>query len=757
MFQFPEKGIWSTQSAEKWQEGYFVGNGESGGILFGDPHSFHLIANHHHLFLKKKVKDQIPNLAHQLPELRKIIKEEGYQAGIEYYFKEAQMKGYTDLTMSDPVHPASELLFVLNHNEPLNPTEYIRWLNYEKGTASEVFTTETGQKFEKTVFSSKAERGLFFEIQSNQPFQLSVSFKDYQEHGIVQTYQTVTGQTILQKNRYVDDTYYDVYLNWTTDKGTVQAENDSISFEEVYKVQLKISIKPDKEVLELGDFKQILEEHTTQFQQVYNQIELNLADSKKRTLSFETLIEKMEKSGEVPTVLYEKLYDASRYFIQSMSGRALPNLQGIWAGDFSPAWSGDYTLDTNVQLAIASFAGLGLFEHYDGLFSRMKEYDPDFKKNAMEYFGCRGYLMPVHASTHAVHVHWNSEWPLIFWTSGAGWFAYFYNEYYEYTLDKTFLKETAIPFYIETLQFYEDFLMIEQGEAVIRPSYSAENGMGDTPTMDVAVIKAAAGYLKQAYHILGKSFPSKYETLLQQLPDYRINEEGVLKEWIDDQAKENPNHRHFSNLYPVFQTKEITKETPELWQAAHRAFDERIEAWLLNENGDTSSSHGRMHAAMCAIALERKEIVEASLEALATNQAFYSSLATSHYNNREVFNMDANGSLPKVLHDSLIYVEKAGVVTLFKAVPCWMSSGTLKGVRLPDGVKVNQLTWDLEKGQSEIELEASHAVQLTIQLQDQYEWETSSKKLDLTADEPITLEIRFTDRGVVPNNEKVKQ
>src|SRR5699024_1545386 len=241
----------------------------------------------------------------------------------------------------------------------------------------------------------------------------------------------------------------------------------------------------------------------------------------------------------IPPVLYEKMYDASRYIIQSMSGEALPNLQGIWSGDFSPAWSGDYTFDTNVELAISSLNSLGLFSHFERIFSRLEEYFPDFEENAMKYYGARGYLVPAHASTTAKHVHWNKEWPLVFWFSGAGWLAHFYQEYYDYTQDVEFLEKKAIPFYEKTIQFFEDIIILKENQALIRPSYSAENGMGDNATMDVAVLKEVIQHLIQAYQLLEKPVPKKYSELYHILPEYRINEEGSLKEWIDPNKAEN--------------------------------------------------------------------------------------------------------------------------------------------------------------------------------------------------------------------------
>lgn len=717
MFNIPEKGSWSTLESMQWQDGDFVGNGEIGGILYGNSQAFSLIASHHALFLKSSAMDEIPDLSGDLKQLRQIIADEGYQKGIAYFEEKAIDKGYQGLTMSDLFHPAAELQFVFESNN-VSDCNFKRALDYEKGLVTHVSSHETFY-INKRFFASKEERALYFEVYSDQPQNFTVHFKCFNQEALKQTFRKVDAHTLIQKGEYYDGSSYSVPFKWLCEEGEVTVYEDKVVFQQVKKVQFALSVHIKEEDLVLDDFDAHLASHVSSHRSRYNKVALSLTSKKERERSFESICAEMEESGRVPLVLYEKLYDASRYFIQAMSGKALPNLQGVWSGDFSPPWSGDYTLDTNVQLAIASLASLGLFEGFEGFFSQMAAYDGDFKENAKKYFNARGYLVPVHASTRALHVHWNKDWPLVFWTAGAGWLAHFYHEYYTYTLDETFLEYTALPFYEEVILFYSDFLVEEDGKGLLRPSYSAENGMGDNATMDVAVIRATIDFIREGSAVLNLPFSEEFDQLLRKLPDYLIDSEGVLKEWIDEKKEENHNHRHFSNLYPVFQSKEITAKDPELWQAAHKAFDKRLEAWLLSDEGDTSSSHGRIHAAMCAIALERPDDVEAALKELLLNRAFYPSLATSHYNESNVFNLDANGSYPKVIHDALIYPERNGSVTLLKAVPSWLKEGELRGIHLPNGIQVQSFKWNKEV--CELAIVSREKQRLRIQLADEKE------------------------------------
>lgn len=745
VFDAPVRGIWSKYPAQKWEEGFVAGNGEIGVIPFGNAFDFSLIGNHHRLFLKGNNMQAIPNLSNSLGLIRKTIAEENYQAGIELFEKLAVEQKYQGLTMSDVYHPAVQLDFKLSTDKEWPIKEYYRSIEFDKGVSLEKAILENGQIIEKRLCVSKKEKVIVYELLSNNVFNLSFKLKNFKQKNLLQEISTNDEKSILQKNTYVDDSFYASLISWDSDQGRSEVSGHTVHLYDVKKVYVKIAIEVDDQpepTQKKGEA--MIKDHMKDHQIQYDSISLDLVDESERHRSIDNILEEMALTQEIPQVLYEKLYDASRYIISAMSGKALPNLQGIWSGDFSPAWSGDYTFDTNVQLAVSSFSSLGLFENFKGFFDRMNEYEEDFKENAHHYFGCRGFLVPVHASTTAKHVHWNSEWPLVFWTAGAGWLAHFYNEYWEYTLDKTFLEETALPFYEQTILFYEDFLELKNGEVLLRPSYSAENGMGDTSTMDSAVLKETMLNLKHACSVLGKVFPERYNDLLEKIPDYMIDSEGILKEWIDPNKEENPNHRHFSNLYPIFQSKEITKANTVLWKAAHKAFDERLEAWLLSEDGDTSSSHGRIHAAMCAIALERTGDIEKAVNELIKNRAFYSSLVTSHYNEQNVFNVDANGAFPKVVHDALLYSENRTEVTLFKAVPSWLSKGKLCGVRLPNGILVKQFSWDLSQRECVIALKSRHSTRLTIALQEKYVIQGIEKeKIDIQLDKDTVKEVRI--------------
>ena len=91
--------------------------------------------------------------------------------------------------------------------------------------------------------------------------------------------------------------------------------------------------------------------------------------------------------------------------------------------------------------------------------------------------------------------------------------------------------------------------------------------------MDIACAREALTSLlelaSQGKIELDDDLKQQCSQVLSDLPAYRIDEDGALKEWAWKGLDENNDHRHASHLYPVWPGHEINPEdTPELFEAA---------------------------------------------------------------------------------------------------------------------------------------------------------------------------------------------
>jgi hypothetical protein len=431
---------------------------------------------------------------------------------------------------------------------------------------------------------------------------------------------------------------------------------------------------------------------------MFNRVSLDLGGGDDRNLSSEQLIEKSEL---IPMkALIEKEFDAARYNILSATGIMPPNLQGIWAGTTAPPWSGDFTQNGNLEVAIAALLPGNMPELMDAVFDYQERLLPAYRENARLLYNCRGIHVASRTSSHGLNNHFDRTWPMTFWTAGAAWMAHFYYDYYLYTGETEFLRERAFPFMKEAGLFYEDFLKEgPDGKWVFNPSYSPENNPGNSPdqacinaTMDVAAARELFRNLLAAGKLLGTS-PNTlgtWKVMLDKMPEYRVNSDGALMEWLWDSLSDNYAHRHASHLYGLWEVSDPDiVGNPDLMQAARRAVEERMKVRRQEDGG--VMAFGMVQLALAAAAVGDSVAVEEMINWLGRGY-WFNNLVTTH-NPKELFNLDLSGGFPAVIIKSIIYSEP-GLISLLPACPPTWDQGSLKGIPLRGQVTVEELKWN---------------------------------------------------------------
>ncbi len=302
-------------------------------------------------------------------------------------------------------------------------------------------------------------------------------------------------------------------------------------------------------------------------------------------------------SGEVPVCLWERLWHYGRYlFISGTAPKELPfGMYGLWGGRYDLLWSHNMA-NINLQMMYwhCGTGGLGSFErsvaeYYTGLMN-------DFRENAVKICGMHGILIP--AGTTPGYGLMNQIVPVIVnWISAAGWIASHMYDYYRWTRDEELLREKILPFMLETACFYEEYLVKDERGYRVLPSVSPENTPGNLqnehlkhmahacPTarnaaMDVAVLKEFFSHLVRLCSEKGL-YTEKirgWEDIIAGLPQYRVNSDGAVKEWLDDDLADFYEHRHLSHLYPVFPGDEIMRSPGKIDQETFsRAVELRVQ------------------------------------------------------------------------------------------------------------------------------------------------------------------------------------
>ena len=120
---------------------------------------------------------------------------------------------------------------------------------------------------------------------------------------------------------------------------------------------------------------------------------------------------------------------------------------------------------------------------------------------------------------------------------------------------------------------------------MVCPGESPEHGGKGRPTaldagvtMDNQIVTELYTNVLEAAKILGdnNSTLSTLHSQLKQLPPMQIGRWGQLQEWLDDLDDPKDDHRHFSHLYGLYPSNQISPiRTPELWKAARKSLEAR--------------------------------------------------------------------------------------------------------------------------------------------------------------------------------------
>lgn len=177
----------------------------------------------------------------------------------------------------------------------------------------------------------------------------------------------------------------------------------------------------------------------------------------------------------------------------------------------------------------------------------------------------------------------------------ASWLATHLWEYYDYTRDERFLRETAYPLMKGCAEFCEDFLWRKSdGVYTAAPSTSPEHGpIDEGTTFTHAVIREILLQTIEAAKVLNVDADAvaKWQDVLQHLAPYRIGRYGQLMEWSRDIDDPNDKHRHVNHLYGLHPGHTISPlTTPELAEASRVVLEHRGDGatgwsmgWKLNQ------------------------------------------------------------------------------------------------------------------------------------------------------------------------------
>lgn len=345
-------------------------------------------------------------------------------------------------------------------------------------------------------------------------------------------------------------------------------------------------------------YDELYSNHEADYTKLFNRVQLHLNPGIESTSlpTYQRLIN--YRAGKPDYRLEELYYQFGRYLLIACSrpGNLPANLQGMWHNNLDGPWRVDYHNNINLQMNYWPACSTNLSESVQPLIDFIRLLQKPGEKTAQAYFGARGWAASISANIFGFTAPLSSKdmsWNL---NPMAGpWLATHVWEYYDYTRDKKFLKETGYELIKSSAQFTVDYLWKKpDGTYTAAPSTSPEHGpIDEGTTFNHAVAREILLDAIAASKVLGVDSKERkeWEQVLANLVPYKIGRYGQLLEWstdIDDPKDEHRHVNHLFGLHPGHTLSPIT--TPELAQAAKVVLEHRGDGatgwsmgWKLNQ------------------------------------------------------------------------------------------------------------------------------------------------------------------------------
>jgi hypothetical protein len=728
----PKHGFVSTKAASKWEESMISGNGTIGLLVPGAVNKDRIVLSHERLFLPKTIPVSPPELGSRMEETRSFLLNEEYDRAADILDEASAKVGIEDLVWTNPHIPACQIEFESLY--PIEPDSYARSVDYETGEAKVAFKNED-ILIHRDAFVSRSDSVAVIRFSSPNQSKLNYIFRLNQLPLTIDDHEEIDDDTDFRPENFVSNTDISAgenYMAYTTtfnkqwegslksytvavrlinSGGTVAADGRQVTIENADEIMLLATIKmsydnvpyPYRDLLQdidlLGkDYEALKQRHASVHAEIYNRFSFKLGsnDSQLKTTSEELI--SSSSFDDINPALIVQLLKACRYNSISSTGELPPTLQGIWGGTWFPAWSGDFTLNGNVPSAIAAGLNTNHLEIIEAYLDMMTDWMEDFKYNARELFGIDGIFVPSRASDMGNWYTYNTDYPMLYWWAGAPWASHYFYDYWLYTGDEKFLKDKALPFMTGTYTFMKDILYEHDDEYIFLPSYSPEIAPLDkhpiaiNATMDVAVLKQLLRNLIQLAHegYIDESRSDEFKEVLDKLPEYAIDANGELKEWIWEGFENDNEHRHASHLYPLFDGVDPEFiERPTLKEAAKKAIESRL-AYRRDGNG-AEMAFGLAQLGMAAAHLKDVDHAYECVKWLSSS--YWTPAFVSYHDPGQIFNLDISAGMPAVLIYMLIQ-STADEIELLPALPAEWPDGEIKGALVRGGFEVDMIWKD---------------------------------------------------------------
>lgn len=507
----------------------------------------------------------------------------------------------------------------------VNMSDYKRILSLDSALAVVQFKKDD-VAYERDYFISYPANVMAIRFKADRPGKQNLTFS-YAPNPVSTGSMSADGANGLAYTAHLDNNgmQYVVRIHATAKGGTLSNADGKITIKDADEVVFLVTADTDYKINFDPDFKDpktyvgvnpaettrqwmdnavtmgydvLFKQHYDDYAALFNRVKLQLnPDQQSPSLPTAKRLQNYRK-GQPDFYLEELYYQFGRYLLitSSRPGNMPANLQVIWHNNVDGPWRVDYHNNINIQMNYWPACSTNLNECTLPLVDFIRTLVKPGQKTAQAYFGTRGWTASISANIFGFTAPLESEDMSWNFNPMAGpWLATHIWEYYDYTRDKKFLKETGYDLIKSSAQFATDFLWRKpDGTYTAAPSTSPEHGPIDEGTTFVhAVIREILLDAIEASKVLGVDSKERkqWQEVLAHLAPYKVGRYGQLMEWskdIDDPKDEHRHVNHLFGLHPGHTLSPIT--TPDLAKAARVVLEHRGDGatgwsmgWKLNQ------------------------------------------------------------------------------------------------------------------------------------------------------------------------------